>query len=321
MRRDLLWKGLQAALGVVVLAWAALLIGSAEVLSTIGDARGLPLLAAIGAWACVGLLLATRLWHLLARAGHRLTLSRAVGVNLAGLILSDVTPGRVGYFAVLPLLAREGVPAKKSFAIVAGTQAIELILKVMVGALAVAFLVWTLPVEPGLRTALVAGVLALASVTLVGTAFVWGGRTATVKRVLSFLPLGSGLAERFAGMSAEARALRREIPLIFAVSVAGLFLAGAQWWLVGQAVGLELPFLVFVLLHPLVTALSFVPVGVAGLGIQESGLTLVLALLGAPLPLALAFALLARVTTVLADLPGAYVVVHRAAGSYAPAVT
>lgn len=311
-RRSLALKIAQLVLGIAILAWVVSFIGSSEVVQTLRTVSPVHVLAAIGAWFCVGMLIALRLQRLLRPFGHALRAGRTVALNLGSLLLSDVTPGRVGYFAILHYLEKDDVPPKTSFAVVAGVQVADFILKALIGAAFIPALLLVLPVNPGVRTVLVAGVVALILTTALATLLVWGGRTTLAKRVLEIIPFGIRVRSKFTGMSKDARLLRSHLPLIFGVSVAGLLLAGVQWWLVAQALGIELPFHIFVLLQPVVTALAFVPVSLAGLGIQESGLGLVLVLLGVSPAIAIAFALLVRLTTVLADAPGAYVLIREA---------
>ena len=60
----------------------------------------------------------------------------------------------------------------------------------------------------------------------------------------------------------------------------------------------------FFLIHPLVTALAFVPITPAGIGVQEFGIIGILGLLGVPVGTAGAFALIARGLLILEDLIG-----------------
>jgi uncharacterized membrane protein YbhN (UPF0104 family) len=64
------------------------------------------------------------------------------------------------------------------------------------------------------------------------------------------------------------------------------------------------PWIAYFLIHPLVTALAFVPITPAGAGVQEFGIIGVLGLLGVPVVTAGAFALLARGLLIIEDLAG-----------------
>ena len=75
--------------------------------------------------------------------------------------------------------------------------------------------------------------------------------------------------------------------------------------LLGLALGITyIPFIAYFLIHPLVTALGFVPITPAGAGVQEFGIIGILGLLGVPVGQAGAFALLARGLLIVEDLVG-----------------
>ena len=65
-----------------------------------------------------------------------------------------------------------------------------------------------------------------------------------------------------------------------------------SWWLA------------FFLIHPLVTALAFIPITPAGIGVQEFGIVGILGLLGVAAPIAGVFALMARGLLIFEDLAG-----------------
>jgi uncharacterized membrane protein YbhN (UPF0104 family) len=88
-------------------------------------------------------------------------------------------------------------------------------------------------------------------------------------------------------------------------------LKGFEWYFLGLAVGItQIPWIGYFLIHPLVTALAFVPIIPAGLGIQEFGIIGIFTLLfTAPISLETkgaiaAFAILARGLLIFEDLAG-----------------
>ena len=84
----------------------------------------------------------------------------------------------------------------------------------------------------------------------------------------------------------------------------GWFFAALQWFYLGKALGIELPFFVFFLLHPLISILMFVPLTPAGFGVMEGGMVLVFSLLGISATIGFAFSVLVRVSILLVDLIG-----------------
>ncbi len=74
---------------------------------------------------------------------------------------------------------------------------------------------------------------------------------------------------------------QRAIPEIIALTAVCWILKGFEWYFLGFALGItNVPWIAFFLIHPLVTALAFVPITPAGVGVQEFGIIGVLGLLG-----------------------------------------
>ena len=67
--------------------------------------------------------------------------------------------------------------------------------------------------------------------------------------------------------------------------------------LLGLAFSYSLPFLPLMLIQPLISALSLIPITIAGLGLVEGGLTALLLELGIPVTIGLTIALLDRAIT------------------------
>jgi uncharacterized protein (TIRG00374 family) len=112
-----------------------------------------------------------------------------------------------------------------------------------------------------------------------------------------------GKLEEYAENSRKTRKMFPEITLI---SFACWILKGFEWYFLGLALGItQIGLLGFFLLHPLVTALGFVPITPAGVGFQEGAVVGVFLLLGISTDVGFAFALLSRVLLITEDLVGA----------------
>ena len=77
---------------------------------------------------------------------------------------------------------------------------------------------------------------------------------------------------------------------------------GTFWWLIARAVGIDAPLWVFLLLQPVVTALTFLPVSIGGIGVQESAAVLLLVTMDFDYALVFAFALIVRGLSMLIDV-------------------
>ena len=97
----------------------------------------------------------------------------------------------------------------------------------------------------------------------------------------------------------------KAIPEIVILTLACWIIKGFEWYFLGYALGItQIPWIAYFLIHPLVTALAFVPITPAGIGVQEFGIVGIFGLLGVSAPIAGVFALLARGLLIFEDLAG-----------------
>ena len=79
----------------------------------------------------------------------------------------------------------------------------------------------------------------------------------------------------------SAHSTQQAIPEIIGLTMVCWVLKGFEWYFLGLALGItNVPWIAFFLIHPLVTALAFVPITPAGIGVQEFGIIGILGLLG-----------------------------------------
>jgi uncharacterized protein (TIRG00374 family) len=147
---------------------------------------------------------------------------------------------------------------------------------------------------------------------LVLAAFTWSKRAISVfdkvanwKYIKRFT---GGLLGKLEEYKESSGATSKAIPEIIGLTMVCWILKGFEWWFLGYALGISeltaLWWLAFFLIHPLVTALAFIPITPAGIGVQEFGIVGILGLLGVPVAMAGVFALLARGLLILEDLVG-----------------
>lgn len=275
-----------------------------------------------------------RLRRVLAKDGVRTTFGKTLLAQYAGMLTSDVTPGRSGYILMPVYLRDQKVPASKALSTVLGIQTIEFLAKVAGGVGAVVFLVNTVPMAtwyelfPGSIFGINIGILVAAlgiSLMLVGAIvlalFTWSTRAIGLfDRIANWRFLKrftGGLMGKLDEYKESAHSTQSKIPEIFALTMVCWVLKGFEWWFLGLALGItNVPWIAFFLIHPLVTALAFVPITPAGVGVQEFGIIGILGLLGVPVATAAVFALLARGLLIIEDLIGVPQVVKSTSGIF-----
>ena len=274
----------------------------------------------------INLLFTVRLMRVLGKEGIKTSFGKTLMAQYAGMLTSDVTPGRSGYILTPMYLRDQNVPTSKSLSGILGIQTIEFLIKVVGGIGAVIFLVGVVPsgnwaqfgtflgVNVGLLVAGLGIALMLVGAILLA-AFTWS------HRAISFFSrlMNSRFLKRFTGgllgkleeFKESSQKNRRAIPEITLLTMVCWVLKGFEWYFLGLALGItQIPWIGYFLIHPLVTALAFVPITPAGAGIQEFGIVGIFTLLFAsPISREMvgaigAFAVLARGLLIVEDLAG-----------------
>ena len=263
-----------------------------------------------------------RIRRVLAKDGVKTSFGKTMLAHYAGMLTSDVTPGRSGYILTPVYLRDQKVPASKGLSSILGIQTIEFLIKVAGGVGAVLFLVNTVSLVtwnelfPGTILGINVGILVAAfgiALMLTGAivlaAFTWSQRAiGLLDRIANwrfFKKFTGGLMGRLEEYKESAHSTQKAIPEILGFTLICWVLKGLEWYFLGLALGFtDIPFIAYFLIHPLVTALAFVPITPAGVGVQEFGIIGILGLLGVAAAPAAVFGLLARGLLIIQDLIG-----------------
>jgi uncharacterized membrane protein YbhN (UPF0104 family) len=269
------------------------------------------ILLALAAYSCTMLLMSYRLRRILAELGENISPAASFYANAAGLLASDFTPARSGYFITPLVLERNAsVDVDKGMAAIVSPQIVEFFLKAAGAAAAVLLLLSTVPELSGSAFFLLAGV----GVMLVFCALLWAALfSPAILRFLAcfeFVPFVKQGKAFISSLQLHGGRISGIFAWISAVSAAVFALKGVEWYFFGLAVGVSFsvkvpPILVFLVLQPLITVFQFVPFPtIAGLGLSEGSAIASMALLGVPTELAVAYSLLVRAGTTLLDCIG-----------------
>jgi uncharacterized protein (TIRG00374 family) len=284
----------------------------------------------------INLLFTVRLRRVLAREGVKTSFGKTLLAQYAGMLTSDVTPGRSGYVLTPLYLRDQNVPTSKALSGILGIQTIEFLAKVVGGVGAVFFLIGAVPAGNwelqfgtflginlgflimGLGIALMlTGAILLAAITWSQRAMTLFNRIATSRYLKRFT---GGLVGKLEEYKEGSQRTRRAVPEIILLTFACWILKGFEWYFLGWALGItQIPWIGYFLIHPLVTALAFVPITPAGAGVQEFGIVGILTLLFTNPSTQIigaigAFAVLARGLLIIEDLVGVPQIVKSTSG-------
>jgi len=302
---------LQLALGTLMLLLLVWYIGAKNLALTLTEADWRFLGLALLAYLLMNLLFAYRMKYVLKTLGRNVTFTQALTAQYGGMLASDFTPARSGYLIVPVILNGFNVPLESGFSTVLGCQSVEFMIKMVTGLLAILYLIYKASITQELILTLGLGVALMFLGGLILALTMWSKHVFKLLTSLQTKPvIGKPLKlllRKASPFQAESQKVKPAIPVITALTLTSWMVKGLEWYFIGLALKIfQVDFIGFLLLHPLVTALSFVPLTPSGLGFQEGAVVGVLYLLGVSLEPSLAFALLARLLLVLEDAVGVF---------------
>jgi uncharacterized membrane protein YbhN (UPF0104 family) len=77
------------------------------------------------------------------------------------------------------------------------------------------------------------------------------------------------------------------------------------------AFDVHLPFLLYIVIMPVIILITLLPISIAGLGVRELGFVYLFGQVGMPAEIALSLSLLTRLLTILLAVPGAWFYARR----------
>lgn len=243
-------------------------------------------------------LMSIRLKRILTYLGNKIRFRIVFLSHMSGMLLSDFTPGRSGYLYVAFAMNKKGVPLPKGLAAITSTYIYDLLFKITLAIIAVFYLYSNLT---GLLTGyIIYFILILLLIVLTGYFFIMYPGP-----VLQEFCQNNKYLQYILDMGEQSRSIQKISPYIVFISFLGWLLRGLEWYFVALAIGgILISLLDALLLNPLLTILSLIPITPAGLGIQEAGIIGLLTVMGVTLTAATAFAFLTRFIEIIIDLIG-----------------
>jgi len=290
---------------VVLIALAWLLFSQVDASATMAALSGARFeLILLGILCYLGVIIVTaaRYKVLSDKLGFRISLWQFAKAHLSSLILSDVTPGRVGYAYFTVILKKHGVRPSQSARILGVGLAFDFLFR----ALSLAFLALVAaPLVFGQNVA-IAFIISAATLFAVLALSI---RNALAFKALKLIPVfGERLSQAYDAVHSKGLGART---LLWSLVLSGIgtLLRGLGWLFVFNSL-LPIGFpadtvILFSAVMAVVTGLTFIPLSIAGLGVQEGvGTAVFSGLLFAAAPACAAAMLLCRAMEILVDCTG-----------------
>ncbi len=295
---------IQIIIGIAIIVFILNKLNLNDVASALKRTNPLYFVFACLSYVLLNVVLASRLNYLLKRIGYRFRFINVFISHMGGMMVGDITPGRSGYFLTPSLLKKNaGSKVTDGMACIFAPQGIEFILKVG-GAVAAIIYISTFPGISNdliITAAAVAAFLLVVGILMLIIAFRDEKMTS---KLLGRLPFFKNYVANLSSFKERNLGIKENLNAILVFTMIGWVFAALHWYYIGKALGLELSYFDFFLLHPLLSILMFVPISPAGFGLLEGGAILVFSLFTISAEPSMAFILLVRASILLVDLLG-----------------
>jgi hypothetical protein len=301
----------QSIIGILIIIAVIWYVGAQGLGSTLLSANLTYIGLCLFAYFLMNVLFAIRLVRVLGMMGFEVNFLKTLLIQYGGMLASDFTPARSGYFIVPIMLKEEGIPIQAGLSSILGCQSIEFLVKILGGTLAIAYITSRVHLSQELFILSIIGLALMSFASVLIAAAMWWTKATGFLEYLSKVPLLGRIVSFFLGkiseFQRESEKVKSVIYEILILTLISWVVKGFEWYFIGLALNItQISLFGYFLLHPLITALSFVPLTPSGLGFQEGAIVGVLYLLGVSPEIGLAFAILARVLLILEDLIGVY---------------
>ncbi|MBI2079127.1 flippase-like domain-containing protein [Candidatus Micrarchaeota archaeon] len=270
------------------------------------------IILALIAYVLINLIMSFRIKVVLEKLGIKLQIPEILKSNFAGMLASDFTPARSGYFfTAFSLSSRFNLPIDKTILSIFGPQLFDFTIKIS----SVAIL--TLLMVSVLGVADMDGFLIAVSILIMFSAILFFGlllvypplleKFAFIKKIA----VGRKAFYLFHMMQKNSKSLLEIKWEIVGITITSWVVKGVEWFLLAKAVGISLfsndLYMIgfMMILQGAITVLHFLPIPtLAGGGTSEAAFVGLLALFGIKPEVALAFGILTRLVMILIDASG-----------------
>ncbi|MEM2780920.1 MAG: lysylphosphatidylglycerol synthase transmembrane domain-containing protein [Candidatus Bathyarchaeia archaeon] len=308
---------IQLVVGFSILLWLLQMANLKDVSAIILQVNPLNLIAAACFFIIASTFVALALYVPLKHFIPKLSVFKVVMASFAGQLLSDVTPIRSGYFLTpLFLNGLANVPIEQGMTGVLTTGGVNSIIKVLMCLLGLMYFASFLPLSGEMINALIVGISLLLAGGVLLLLLMWERKIYDFTTKFGKLPLVGvklqGFIKMFDGVQKEGRKIKGTLISVAILIFLSLLSNGIALYLIFVGVwDYSLKIIDFLFLASIASTLTYVPITIAGLGVQEAGYVILLSLLlkipintGYIEPGLMAFALISRILFTGTDIIG-----------------
>lgn len=292
---------IKLAFGLGIIVYLIYIFDLRAVINAISGANPLFLMLSLLVYSLTFLILTTRWKIILSNMGITIPLSSAYYALVGGVLLSDLTPSRVGEFT-RPYLARRYMDTASGFASVVFDKYVDISTVLFLSVWGFMLLYFKGLINSD-YSYLLAWFSSLLLVFFIGSVILWTKRKRTInfiRKICILLRISPfSILEKFDESIDRINKPARLLVLCLSITSFAWVTHAFRVFLITKAIGFSIPFDSLVFLLPLVAALSLIPLSISGLGFVEAGIAALLSLFGVPLYAGISIALLDRGITFL----------------------
>ncbi|MEM2930289.1 MAG: lysylphosphatidylglycerol synthase transmembrane domain-containing protein [Thermoproteota archaeon] len=254
-------------------------------------------------------MIALSFYFILSSLKYKAGLSSCIQANFAGQLASDLTPGRAGYF-ITPFVmeALSGTPFEACLVATVLSGMVDFLIRAFLTVISAAYLIGPVESISGVQWIVILSTLILAASALSFAILLWSDKPGKlVLRLSSSKIIGRFLnpyLERIENFQKEGFKAKKALGPVVLAMLSTSILDSMALYFFTLSVGVELNPVLFLFIYSLVSSFTYLPLTLAGLGVQEGVLAALLQLFGVPLSHGVSISLLFRFFYTVTDLIG-----------------
>jgi len=298
---------LKFIISIALFAVILYFVGVEHVIDVLLHANPELLAIAVVLYILLTLVMSFRIKLVLGSIGNKLSLFQIFPSNLAGLLASDFTPARIGYFfTAFSLSSKHQIPMERMIVALLGPQLFDFMIK----ATSAAILTYLVMSHVGLDGWLFNVILLVA----VFFAIIFAGLLVFYPPFLdklsfmSHLPVMSSVFNFLRKMHLHSDKVLKVKFEVIAITFFSWVVKATEWLCLAKAININITgdlisdFFFMMIFQAALTIVQFIPIPtLAGAGASEAGFGTVLLIFGVPLELSVTFALLTRFVMIVVD--------------------
>jgi hypothetical protein len=216
-----------------------------------------------------------------------------------GMFLSQITPSRAGYlFAGYSIAKKEKKSISEVFGLISLIQGIMISVKIFSITLAIFYFSFYFAIPNYVYFSFLVPILILIAII-----FILYCKTS--KNFLSKIPFFNRGVKYLELMQQSVKKVDKKIAIkLVILDLLGWIFFGIQFFFLIKALGFDLSFWVCLMMQPLISAFTFIPISPSGLGVAESEGAILFDMLGLQYGIGVAFLFLFRINSIFVDSIG-----------------